>query len=245
MKKFLAGLIVGCLFIGTCFAAQEAFTALKATFSILINGEKFVSDKPAVVVDGSTYLPLKAIGESLGIKISWNTEKKQVEIGESTPITSQFNFKNPAPLNINQVMFIDDYSIGKCKFEIAVKEVVRGDNAWYMLKEANSVWNQEPEEGFEYIAAKVYFKALVVPDNKKYNLNGNVHFNLVSEEGKEYSTEFTIIPPEPVLTCDLYEGATSEGWVAYKVKTEDKKPKLAFGRSYDGSGGVWFNAYSE
>lgn len=33
-------------------------------FKVLVNGEEFVSDPPALAVDGRTYLPLRAMGEA-------------------------------------------------------------------------------------------------------------------------------------------------------------------------------------
>ncbi|MFA5716067.1 MAG: stalk domain-containing protein, partial [Candidatus Paceibacterota bacterium] len=34
-----------------------------------------------------TYLPLRAIGDALGVKVNWNDAKKQVEVGEPPKIT--------------------------------------------------------------------------------------------------------------------------------------------------------------
>jgi len=45
------------------------------------------------------------------------------------------------------------------------------------------------------------------------------------------------------INAELYEGATHEGWAAFIVKKDDKTPKIAYGRNYDGSGGIWFRAY--
>ena len=83
MKKgFLKGFILGGLFFSTISFAAVTYEAITASFPILINGEAWESDKPAVVIDGSTYLPLKAIGDVLDVKVKWNSELRQVEIGE-------------------------------------------------------------------------------------------------------------------------------------------------------------------
>ncbi len=47
----------------------------------MVNGEEFVSDPPALIVDGSTYLPLRAMGNTLGVSVDWNEELRQAEIG--------------------------------------------------------------------------------------------------------------------------------------------------------------------
>ena len=86
MKKFLSGFI--CCFIlmaSVSFAAN--YTAIQAGFKIFVNGAEFKPSNPAVVIDGRTYLPLRAIGDALGVKVNWNDAKKQVEVGEPPKIT--------------------------------------------------------------------------------------------------------------------------------------------------------------
>lgn len=90
MKKVIMGIIIGAvgmLGITTFADTVNVFTAQKATFDVYVNGEKFVSDKPTVAIDGSTYLPLKATGEVLGVDVNWNEKDRRVEIGEVEEIT--------------------------------------------------------------------------------------------------------------------------------------------------------------
>ena len=68
-----------CTLIGV-FAAS--YVAETVNFKIFVDGEEFKSEKPALAIDGSTYLPLKAVGEALGVPVVWNNEKKRVEVGE-------------------------------------------------------------------------------------------------------------------------------------------------------------------
>lgn len=85
MKKYIAGFMVGVLVtIGANVFATElrSFVAEQATFDVYVQGDKFESDKPTVVIEGSTYLPLKATGEALGVPVVWNAEQKRVEVGE-------------------------------------------------------------------------------------------------------------------------------------------------------------------
>ena len=84
MKKFVCGLLVGILLSVSIvsFAATEQFTALKATFPIFVNGSAWQTDKPVVVIDGSAYLPLKALGDVLGVNVAWDAAQKRVVVGE-------------------------------------------------------------------------------------------------------------------------------------------------------------------
>lgn len=88
MKKVFAnGFILGAILFGSLTAfATTNYQAITATFPVLVNGKTLTTDKPIVVIDGSTYLPLKAIGEALGVGVNWNNDLKRVEIGE-TPKT--------------------------------------------------------------------------------------------------------------------------------------------------------------
>jgi len=45
-----------------------------------INGEPVKLDKPARVVNGSTYVPVRFLAEAFGRKVVWNADLKQVEI---------------------------------------------------------------------------------------------------------------------------------------------------------------------
>jgi len=83
MKKVVLGFILGVIttISVTAIAANiEVFQAQKATFDIYIGNQKFQPENPALVVEGRTYLPLRATGEALGVEINWNEELKRVEI---------------------------------------------------------------------------------------------------------------------------------------------------------------------
>ena len=84
MKKFLLGMIVGVTLTST-FAGAVSYMAHQASFKVLVNGEEFISDPPALVVEGRTYLPLRAVGDALGVVVRWNSELNQAEIESLNP----------------------------------------------------------------------------------------------------------------------------------------------------------------
>ncbi|MBQ7668149.1 MAG: copper amine oxidase N-terminal domain-containing protein [Clostridia bacterium] len=79
-KNFIKGFIVGAMLFGSGVLAGTTLDAIQVSFPILVNGEAKTFDKPVVVIEGSTYLPLRAMGNVLGVNVSWNEEKRQVEI---------------------------------------------------------------------------------------------------------------------------------------------------------------------
>lgn len=86
MKRLISGLIIGSILSTSVlvFADSQKWDALKATFKVLVNGQEFLSDKPTVAIEGSTYLPLKAIGDALGVSVQWNAQESRVEVTKPT-----------------------------------------------------------------------------------------------------------------------------------------------------------------
>lgn len=67
-------------------ADNKIYSATTATFKVYVNGEEFKPDNvPVLVVEGRTMLPLKAIGDALGVPVKWDSENKRVLVGETVP----------------------------------------------------------------------------------------------------------------------------------------------------------------
>ena len=102
MKKELKGFLCGVLATSLCagavaFAAN--YEAVTAGFKVLVNGKEFTSDPPALVVEGRTYLPLRAIGDALGVPVNWNDELGQAEVGNSEEINKAVNIDGNATVD--------------------------------------------------------------------------------------------------------------------------------------------------
>lgn len=248
MKKFISGFIVGALLFSmvSVFAAVS-YVAKPADFKVIVNGKEFVSDPPALEVEGRTYLPLRAMGEALGVPVNWNQELYQAEVGNAAPVAqaNQYSRTNPAPLNTVQTYtrknsnpYIDlstvtpDYSA-----TIRVIETIRGEKAWEKIKNAN-MFNEKPKEGHEYIIAKVAF-TLLSSQNDTSILAYSGNFDFYSSNNEEY--ERTYVSLEDMLSTDLYAGGNAEGYIVGMVRTNDPAPKVAYGLDYNGTGGIWFS----
>lgn len=201
-----------------------------------------------VTYNGTTYLPVRAVGEALGVSIGFNGTTKTVLIGDgastgtatggttNTGSTVGYNRTNPAPLgtvlNFKETSLID--YVGK----MSVTEIIRGEEAWNMIQAAN-MFNDEPAAGYEYILAKVNVNITRTVKTGAAADVSRVWFTLVSTGGRDYET-VSVVEPEPSIRSSLYEGASHTGWVAFQVKSDDPSPLITFGRKYDGTGGVWF-----
>lgn len=98
-KWLIASLAVFAL-IGTqaAGAAQSALEAVAVKFNIISNGKPVKLDKDAVVIDGSTYVPLRAISEALGKQVEWNEATQTIQLKEQPKITAIHEWKNPPEL---------------------------------------------------------------------------------------------------------------------------------------------------
>lgn len=87
MKKFISGALVGATLASTV-ALAGSYIAEPASFKVMVNGKEFASDPPVVVVEGYTYLPLRAMGDALGVPVNWNAELNQAEVGYNYTLDS-------------------------------------------------------------------------------------------------------------------------------------------------------------
>ena len=83
MKKVVIGFVIGfvtAMSLSVFAANTDIFQVQKATFDVFVNGEKFESKNPTIVVEGRTYLPLKETGDALGVNVQWNNDLRRVDI---------------------------------------------------------------------------------------------------------------------------------------------------------------------
>lgn len=82
-KQILVGIVIGAIIFGATPALTNTlrtFIAEEASFPIVVDGAKVELDMPVVTIEGRTYIPLRALGDVLGVKVDWNDEKGQAEV---------------------------------------------------------------------------------------------------------------------------------------------------------------------
>lgn len=239
MKKFIIGFLIGAMIFGTVGYAVT-YVAQPATFKVMVNGKEFVSDPPALVVEGRTYLPLRAMGDALGVPVEWNADLNRAEVGNTVPVADEnaYSRSNPAPLNTVQTYTTEsEYLNNDHTITMRVIETVRGEAAWNMIKGANT-FNEKPEEGYEYVLAKIAVTAQYIENDGAYELN-SYKFDAFSSNNEEMPY-CSVVEPEPNFTGKIYAGGNAEGWVSFLVRKDDLNPKIAYGLDYNGMGGIWF-----
>jgi hypothetical protein len=77
MRKYIIGMFIGvALTISTSVFAEDVITLIgqkiQGEFPVKINGEQL--EKPAIVINGTSYLPNRAIADALGMDIKFDAD---------------------------------------------------------------------------------------------------------------------------------------------------------------------------
>lgn len=83
MKKFILGVATGLMLSLAIPAGAEIaeYILVKVKYPIIVNDAMYLDEKlPVLNYQGSTYVPLRNMGDLLGADVQWNSDKKQVEI---------------------------------------------------------------------------------------------------------------------------------------------------------------------
>jgi hypothetical protein len=118
------------------------------------------------------------------------------------------------------------------EWEVTVKEVMRGDEAWNMIKQADDA-NDPPPEGMEYTAVKVHVRYLGKPDQA--TRIDNFFFTSSDSSGVLYDFTSVTLPP-PGLEVLLFPGGEYEGWVVLQSNKDAEGLVLVFESLLDTTG---------
>lgn len=169
MKKFIAGVIVGTI-ISSSIAFAATYVANVANFKVLVNGKEFTSDPPALVVEGRTYLPLRAMGDALGVPVTWNEELRQAEVGDA-PVEKSENAASETEIKGSEILTTkDDVSYKENSYILNLGYLLNKD-AYKVLEEDEYVfyfydtsdYSLHPLRTYEYMLEEANF--LVTCDN--------------------------------------------------------------------------------
>jgi hypothetical protein len=109
-------------------------------------------------------------------------------------------------------------------WEISVVEVIRGAEAWNMALAANQ-FNSPPEDGFEYVAIKVFVHNIDTED-VAHNISDS-DFNTTGSSGVLHDVP-SIVDPDPALDITLYPDGEYEGWMILKVAVGETEISLVY-----------------
>ena len=140
MKKKVVVLgLVGAMALGTCtVSAANGTRNISATFrniKIVVDGKQVSTSAEPFIYNGTTYLPIRAVGEAVGKEVTWNAGTNTVYLGE-VPASAQ---QQPAPAPVSNGAVPQEIydAIGISGDELAeyVAVVRSGDESAFLLAE--------------------------------------------------------------------------------------------------------------
>lgn len=63
----------------TGWAAAKTYKGFQVV-NVVVNGQPLISDVPAIMVDGRTMLPIRAVAEAMGAEVGWDAETSTVKL---------------------------------------------------------------------------------------------------------------------------------------------------------------------
>jgi len=125
-------------------------------------------------------------------------------LSEIEPTDSGKERSNPAPFG--ETVVTEDW-------QVTFLEVVRGEEAWNIVQEANE-FNDPPDEGMEYIAVKAHVRYIGTED-KSAQIDGS-YFQTTGSANVLYELP-PVVDPIPPLEAALFPGGEYEGWVVVQA----------------------------
>ena len=255
--SYVAGFLTAAALFGFCVptlaaSIQKQITATYKDIKLYVDGKEVVpKDAGGNVVEpfvsnGTTYLPVRAVGEALGKEVTWDGTTNTVYIGQKPntedptpekPIDSTYNRTNPAPVGTEQTISISKYG-SDYTVSIKIIDAFRGIPAWSVIREANR-FNDPAPAGKEYVLFAVTATVESADDDKSVNFS-KYDFTAFSSSNAEYE-RIPVVLPDPEFDGSAFAGGTIEGWVVATVDVNDEAPKVVYGQKSDGSGGIWFS----
>jgi hypothetical protein len=168
---FVAGVLVTAILSTGAVLASTGTKQLTANYSnirIVLNGEQITpKDATGAVVEpftvnGTTYLPVRAIANALNLAVDWDGETKTVFLGE-TKQSGNWSLDNPAPFGTSILIDYKSTIVESltAKYTASIQEVLRGQAAYDELAKGAGLGNPKErldkmlEPGKEFIIFKV------------------------------------------------------------------------------------------
>jgi len=259
-QGFLIGVFVTLLVIQGIPNFADSLSVVLNSINIKVNGNEIARINEDLLLsngtripysinyNGNTYLPMKKLAELLNKNVTWDAATKTAIVSDlgstnnTVSVKTENSRSNPAKLNENIVYQTANYDKKDFTLNITMTEMIRGYEAFSIIQAAN-MFNEPPADDEEVILAKFKVEVVNATDIDKQYTASYYSFDLVSSQGKDYE-HYSVVMPEPDFSAQLFQGASNEGWVAFKVKKDDLKPLIVFEKNYDGTGGKWFYAYN-
>jgi len=190
-KLFLVALVVVLLTSSFVFA-EGGVTAVISDIKLFLNGERV--DKEIIIIDGSSYLPVRAISEALDLEVVWNGATSTIELNSQV---------DDSAVLMKEMLDLANSNNDKLKSENALLEeenvAVKSEND--LLKELlvkNNIKLPVNYEIEKYIGQDDDQIAFATVHNSAYignmmDLTNQLHFGGISLSDEKYDTAYVTL----------------------------------------------------
>lgn len=204
MKKFIIGIIVGIIIATTTSAYADSvkqFILTKVSYPLIVKGKVYDSASlPLLNFNGNTYVPLKAVGDLLGVTVNWNEKLNRVEIGhpvtvnETTKSNTVSNTYSASNNSSNNKTSIEQKATqGKLLLEKKIQNFLDG----YKAKGITLI---DYNKFQRFLSAKVNSGTLPTSEisdyllnrGSKYSSDGKTVISYLTYKGKEYPYKMNV-----------------------------------------------------
>jgi hypothetical protein len=159
---------------------------------------------------------------------SWDEDRFRffaLEEGSSLSIPEDLKNTQPtdsgtdrsSPASLGETVVTEDW-------EVTVTDVIRGDEAWQMIQEANQ-FNDPPQEGMQYVLVKFQVRYIGI-SNTAASIE-SASFKSTGSRNTVYDAP-AIVDPEPAMDVSLFPGGVYEGWVTLSAAEDESNLSAIF-----------------
>jgi hypothetical protein len=147
---------------------------------------------------------------------------------------TELGIDQASPVPLGETVTTEDW-------QITVREVVRGEQAWQMVQAADE-FNEPPEAGMEYVLVKVNARYIgAIPTGDTIDA---IFFQTIGSADVLYDYP-SVISPEPALSVELFPGGEYEGWITMQAAQGETGLTLVFEESLEPDQGRRFLSLAE
>lgn len=201
---------------------KNAVLLAGSLITLVACGADTVDNKEEVVVDNTE--EVETLEES---KVEEEASEKESEYGKRS---------NPVPVgewaSIEESLYDDEENVLDAVLNLRITDVVRGEEAFGILKSENQ-FNEEAPEGHEWVI--VSLEAKLVEGSEDVPFNVYPWFSIIDSTGSEVSQDdWGTLDGDEYGYVDLFEGGETSGrYVFYTLKEDDTL--LSYEQFFEGS----------
>lgn len=188
LRSVLTTALVAALLVGVAVGAGVSMTSKNVdiyfrNIKMVVDGVEVDTPAEPFIYNGSTYLPVRAVGEALGKEVNWDGDTSTVYIGKVPGAEENWMTKLP-PYQVYKGKLYDG-SDPKASFEVAGVTQTLGVDLWESWGNGFAIWNTNTQY------KSMTFTIGHVGDNTK---NGTLEVYLDSEYTTEYELKYDAAP---------------------------------------------------